>query len=89
MVELEDLSDPDDQDTVLDAGSQARASTPAARAASWVLDNWDELIGKFVKVMPTDYKRALQKLQEEAAGNAASKRGELAGGGSWVMFAGS
>jgi glutamate synthase domain-containing protein 3 len=33
----------------------------------WVLDHWDELAGKFVKVMPIDYKRALQKLQEEAA----------------------
>jgi glutamate synthase domain-containing protein 3 len=32
----------------------------------WVLDNWNDLSGKFVKVMPTDYKLALKKLQEEA-----------------------
>ena len=31
----------------------------------WVLDNWPEMIGKFVKLMPTDYKLALQKVGEE------------------------
>ncbi len=38
-------------------------STVAAR----VLDNWDELLPQFVKVMPHDYKRALAELA--AAGN--------------------
>jgi glutamate synthase domain-containing protein 3 len=37
-----------------------------------VLEHWDELVspseegvGRFVKVMPTDYKLALQKMKEE------------------------
>ncbi len=40
-----------------------------------VLDNWPQMIGKFVKVMPTDYKLALAKLQEEA--QAMRQGGEL------------
>jgi glutamate synthase domain-containing protein 3 len=31
----------------------------------WVLDNWSTLAQRFVKVMPTDYKLALKKLEEE------------------------
>ena len=27
-----------------------------------VLNNWDNMIGKFVKVMPIDYKRALAEM---------------------------
>jgi glutamate synthase domain-containing protein 3 len=30
-----------------------------------VLEHWPEVVGKFVKVMPNDYKRALAKLAEE------------------------
>jgi glutamate synthase (ferredoxin) len=65
MVELEDLGDPADQDTVLNLVRkhvQYTGSTPGR----WVLDNWPAAIGKFVKIMPIDYKRALKKLQEEA-----------------------
>ena len=32
----------------------------------WVLDHWKDAVGKFVKIMPTDYKLALKKLEEEA-----------------------
>ncbi|WP_394730406.1 glutamate synthase large subunit [Altererythrobacter sp. GH1-8] len=38
--------------------------TGSARAAE-LLDNWDESLGKFIKVMPRDYKRALQQLEAE------------------------
>ncbi|HEX3726605.1 MAG TPA: glutamate synthase large subunit, partial [Pirellulales bacterium] len=65
MVEIEDLSDPSDQDTVLNLVRkhvQYTGSTPGR----WVLDHWSEAMGKFVKVMPADYKLALKKLQEEA-----------------------
>jgi len=65
MVELEDLSDPADQDTVLTMIRKHVQYTGSTRG-QWVLDNWNELQGKFVKVMPTDYKLALKKLQEEA-----------------------
>jgi glutamate synthase (ferredoxin) len=30
-----------------------------------VLAQWDELLPKFVKVMPTDYKKALEKIAKE------------------------
>jgi glutamate synthase domain-containing protein 2/glutamate synthase domain-containing protein 3 len=65
MVEVQDLSDPDDQEAVLDLVRRHVAHTDSARGR-WVLDNWDEALGKFVKIMPLDYKLALQKLKEEA-----------------------
>jgi glutamate synthase (NADPH/NADH) large chain len=47
--------------------------TGSARAAA-LLDDWDNALGKFVKVMPTDYAKALKQLEaerEEAASVAA------------------
>ncbi|MEZ5696998.1 MAG: glutamate synthase large subunit [Sphingomonadaceae bacterium] len=38
--------------------------TGSARAAE-LLDNWDAALGKFWKVMPTDYARALRQLEAE------------------------
>src|SRR5262249_15183959 len=64
MVDLEDLSDPADQDTVLTLIRKHVEYTGSARGQA-VLDQWDEMMGKFVKVMPTDYKLALAKLEEE------------------------
>ncbi|MBT7977631.1 MAG: glutamate synthase large subunit [Rhodospirillaceae bacterium] len=34
--------------------------------AAMVLDNWDEYLPRFVKVMPVDYRRALQEMQAQA-----------------------
>jgi glutamate synthase (NADPH/NADH) large chain len=31
-----------------------------------ILDNWDDYLPKFVKVMPVDYRRALQEMQARA-----------------------
>ncbi|QWC56680.1 glutamate synthase large subunit [Erythrobacter sp. 3-20A1M] len=38
--------------------------TGSARAAA-LLDDWDNALGRFVKVMPTDYERALRQLEDE------------------------
>jgi len=38
--------------------------TGSARAAA-LLDDWDNALGKFIKVMPKDYRRALQQLEAE------------------------
>jgi glutamate synthase (NADPH) large chain len=38
--------------------------TGSARAAE-ILENWDQALGSFVKVMPTDYRRALLELSAE------------------------
>jgi len=46
--------------------------TGSARALL-ILENWDEYLPKFVKVMPVDYRRALQEMQ--AASRAAERTG--------------
>mgnify|MGYP003717135439 CR=1 FL=1 len=38
--------------------------TGSGRARA-ILDNWDTTLGKFIKVMPVDYKRALREMAEE------------------------
>jgi glutamate synthase (NADPH/NADH) large chain len=38
--------------------------TGSARARA-LLDDWQTTLGKFVKVMPRDYRRALQQLEAE------------------------
>jgi len=38
-----------------------------SRKAAEILDNWDEYLPKFVKVMPVEYRRALQELAERQA----------------------
>jgi glutamate synthase (ferredoxin) len=65
MVELEDLNDPADSETVLSLIRKHVQYTGSSRG-QWVLDNWNSLAGKFVKVMPIDYKLAMEKLDEEA-----------------------
>ncbi len=71
MVGLEDMSDPEDQEIVLNVVRKHVEYTDSARGR-WVLEHWDELInptdegpGRFIKVMPVDYKLALQKMKEE------------------------
>jgi glutamate synthase (NADPH/NADH) large chain/glutamate synthase (ferredoxin) len=44
-----------------------RTNSPVGRR---VLDEWDDLLGKFVKVFPTDYKRVLAELAAAEAENA-------------------
>jgi glutamate synthase (NADPH/NADH) large chain len=34
-----------------------------SRRATRILDNWNDYLPKFVKVMPVDYKRALEQMQ--------------------------
>jgi glutamate synthase (NADPH/NADH) large chain len=41
--------------------------------ARWVLDNWDKVLPKFVKVMPTDYRKALAKMATSAEREASSE----------------
>ena len=64
MVEIEDLSDPADQQTVLDLVRKHVEYTSSSRGR-WVLDNWPVAASKFVKIMPSDYKAALKAMEEE------------------------
>ena len=41
------------------------------RRAAEILENWDQTVGSFVKVMPKDYRRALTEMASERAAAAA------------------
>jgi glutamate synthase (NADPH/NADH) large chain len=41
----------------------------ASTRAQHILDNWSEYLPKFVKVMPVEYRRALQEVQVEQTGD--------------------
>ena len=64
FVELERLEEAEEIEFVrsmIERHMLATGSTVAKR----VLDNWEVLTAKFVKVMPTDYKRAMAQLAKE------------------------
>jgi glutamate synthase domain-containing protein 3 len=66
MVELEDVSaDGDEQElrTMIEKHFRHTKSNVAER----ILTDWDNVLSKFVKVMPVDYKRALAQLENEEA----------------------
>ncbi len=60
MVGLEAVEDPADIDALRGLIQQHLDCTGSANARR-VLDGWDEMLPKFVKVMPYDYKRILQE----------------------------
>ena len=63
MVELESIWHDEDEETLYDLISRHCRWTES-RAARRILDNWHEMVGKFVKVMPIDYRQALERLRE-------------------------
>jgi glutamate synthase (NADPH/NADH) large chain len=66
MVELEPLEDPDEIAAIRDLIETHQRATGSTRAEA-VLKNWDAMRPKFVKVMPVDYRRALERLAREEA----------------------
>jgi glutamate synthase domain-containing protein 3 len=66
MVGLEDVVEVADIDELREMIENHLRYTDSA-VAKRVLDNWDESLNKFIKVMPTDYKRALQRIAAEQA----------------------
>jgi glutamate synthase (ferredoxin) len=78
MVELEKLADTDEIEIIWKLIQRHQAYTKSERAAK-ILADWENMTNRFVKVIPKDYKRVLQKLKEaeqqglsgEAAINAA------------------
>jgi glutamate synthase (NADPH) large chain len=65
LVDLEPLSEHDEAELKdLIAEHADRTSSPVAQR---MLDNWDDSVGRFVKVMPRDYKRALAERAAAAA----------------------
>jgi glutamate synthase (ferredoxin) len=62
MVDLEPLEAPADRQEALDLIRKHADYTESTRARK-VLANWEAMLPKFVKVMPRDYKRALNAMQ--------------------------
>ncbi len=65
MVELEPLRETDDVDLVRDLLIQHAGYTGSPVAAR-LLGDWDGAVGRFVKVMPVDYRRVLEERRREA-----------------------
>jgi glutamate synthase (NADPH/NADH) large chain len=66
MVDLHPVDDSSDAETLRYWIARHAESTGSLRA-NWVLDNWEELLPKFVKVFPHEYKRVLGVKRLEAA----------------------
>jgi glutamate synthase (NADPH) large chain len=66
MVDLESIYQEEDQAILHDLIRRHAEWTRSAQARR-ILDNWQEMSGKFVKVMPIDYRRALQRLRDREA----------------------
>jgi glutamate synthase (ferredoxin) len=77
MVGLEALEDADEIEDVRQMIGD-HALLTGSTVAQRVLENWTALLPKFVKVMPTDYKRALRDLAAEAAAKANGVNGHEA-----------
>jgi glutamate synthase domain-containing protein 2/glutamate synthase domain-containing protein 1/glutamate synthase domain-containing protein 3 len=68
MVDLESIYQEEDQNALRDL-IRRHAEWTGSMQARRILDNWKEMSGKFVKVMPIDYRQALDRLRDrEAAG---------------------
>ncbi|MBN1854829.1 MAG: glutamate synthase large subunit [Pirellulales bacterium] len=69
MVDLESIWQPEDQRILRDLIARHLSWTGSQQAAR-ILDKWPEMVGKFVKVVPIDYRKALARLREREAVNA-------------------
>jgi len=64
LVELENVWQQDDKNVLHDLIQRHYKWTQSKRA--WqILESWSDMVGKFVKVIPIDYSRALEKMRLE------------------------
>ena len=66
MVDLEPIYQEEDQSVLQDL-IRRHAEWTGSRQARRILDDWPEMSGKFVKVMPIDYRKALERLRDQEA----------------------
>jgi glutamate synthase domain-containing protein 2/glutamate synthase domain-containing protein 1/glutamate synthase domain-containing protein 3 len=66
MVEFEDLSDPEDQ-ALLEKYLRRHQEYTGSTRAQEILAAWPAALSNFKKVMPTDYKKALQRMKAESS----------------------
>jgi len=71
MVDLEPVVEKEDVN-FLRTHIERHVKFTGSDYASEILKSWDEMLPKFVKVMPMDYKKALQKLKEQQMKNSES-----------------
>jgi glutamate synthase domain-containing protein 3 len=62
MVELETVWKQEDKDLLYDLINQHLNWTASTRA-QYILDAWPDMVGRFVKVVPIDYRKALEKMR--------------------------
>lgn len=62
MVELETVWSKEDRNILHDLIERHLHWTGSARA-KYILDTWPDIVGKFVKVVPADYRKALEKMR--------------------------
>ena len=65
-VDLEPVDIPEDVETLRYWIARHAEETGSPRA-NWILENWDQLLPKFVKVFPHEYKRVLGVERQKAA----------------------
>jgi glutamate synthase (ferredoxin) len=66
MVGLEKLEDPEEIQQVLEMIEKHQKYAQSQKAAQ-ILQNWNQMVPKFVKVMPKDYKRVLAAFKRVTA----------------------
>ena len=76
MVELEKVITAEDKQ-ILRRMIEAHLKYTGSRKAKLVLDAWETMLPKFVKIMPVDYKRVLAERKAAAAKGQAQKDKEL------------
>ena len=64
MVDLDPMEDPADIDELLHMITRHKEYTGSSRAEE-ILSDWENQIQNFIKVIPGDYKMALQKIEDE------------------------
>ncbi len=64
MVDLESIYHEEDQRLLRDLIRRHYDWTGSAQARR-IMDNWPEMSGRFVKVMPIDYRKALERLRQQ------------------------
>lgn len=63
MVDLEPIYEKEDKDFLREQ-IECHVKYTGSKYAAGILESWDEMLPRFVKVMPMDYKKALAKLKE-------------------------
>jgi len=76
LVDFEQVSEPEDE-AELRKFVQRHWEYTRSPVARRILDNWSRSLPQFVKIMPRDYKRALEELKAAAAVEAAGEEAAL------------